>query len=182
VEEERKLFFMDISNMDERQKEYINLARDKVLAKKRMLANHLKGQNAMGGMNAPLAGYGGYEAWEHRRVSLEEAMEAWEHRRMSLEEAWEALEHRRVYLEERWKAWPTWEGWDWVALEEAMEGQVHRWVKLEAWGHRRVSMEPWEHHQGGFVASMVSPIPPSSNDANGEEAKSRDGNDNENVK
>jgi hypothetical protein len=35
---------------------------------------------------------------------------------------------------------------------------------------------------GGFVASMVSPIPPSSNDANGKEAKSRDGNDYENVK
>jgi hypothetical protein len=34
VEEERKLFFMDTSNMDERQKEYINLSRDEVLAKK----------------------------------------------------------------------------------------------------------------------------------------------------
>jgi hypothetical protein len=34
VEEERKLFFMDTSNMDERQKEYINLAHDEVLAKK----------------------------------------------------------------------------------------------------------------------------------------------------
>jgi hypothetical protein len=34
VEEERKLFYIDTSNMDERQKEYINLARDEVLAKK----------------------------------------------------------------------------------------------------------------------------------------------------
>jgi hypothetical protein len=42
VEEERKLFYVDTSNMDERQKEYINLARDEVLAKK-MLANYLKG-------------------------------------------------------------------------------------------------------------------------------------------
>jgi hypothetical protein len=53
VEEERKLFFMDTSNMDARQKEYINLARDEVLAKKRMLANH---------MNAPSVGYGGMGA------------------------------------------------------------------------------------------------------------------------
>jgi hypothetical protein len=34
VEEERKLFFMNTSHMDKRQKEYINLARDEVLAKK----------------------------------------------------------------------------------------------------------------------------------------------------
>jgi hypothetical protein len=34
VEEEMKLFFMDTFNMDERQKEYINLARDEMLAKK----------------------------------------------------------------------------------------------------------------------------------------------------
>jgi hypothetical protein len=51
VEEERKLFFMDTSNMDERQKEYINLARDEVLAKKRMLATN---------MNTPSTGYGDY--------------------------------------------------------------------------------------------------------------------------
>jgi hypothetical protein len=50
VEEERKIFFMDTSHMDERQKEYINLARDEVLAKKRMLATN---------MNAPSADYGG---------------------------------------------------------------------------------------------------------------------------
>jgi hypothetical protein len=52
VEEERKLFFMDTSHMDERQKEYIKLARDEVLAKKRMLTTNM--------MNAPSAGYGGY--------------------------------------------------------------------------------------------------------------------------
>jgi hypothetical protein len=51
VDEERKLFFMDTSNMDERQKEYINLARNEVLAKKRMLATN---------MNTPSADYGGY--------------------------------------------------------------------------------------------------------------------------
>jgi membrane protein involved in colicin uptake len=34
LDEERKLFFMDTSNMDERQKEYIHLARDEVLKKK----------------------------------------------------------------------------------------------------------------------------------------------------
>jgi hypothetical protein len=51
VEEERKLFFMETSNMDEMQKEYINLARDEVLAKKRMLATN---------MNSPMTGYGGY--------------------------------------------------------------------------------------------------------------------------
>ena len=41
--------------MDERQLEYVNLARDEVLVKKRALANYLKGLNAMGAMG----GYGG---------------------------------------------------------------------------------------------------------------------------
>jgi hypothetical protein len=51
VEEERKLFLMDTSHMDERQKEYINLARDKVLAKKRLL---------LATMNTPTVGmFGG---------------------------------------------------------------------------------------------------------------------------
>ncbi|KAK1607270.1 hypothetical protein QYE76_030943 [Lolium multiflorum] len=39
VEEERRLFCIDTSNMDERQKDYINLARDEVSAKKRMMAD-----------------------------------------------------------------------------------------------------------------------------------------------
>jgi hypothetical protein len=34
AKEKRKLFFMNTSNMDERKKDYINLARDEVLAKK----------------------------------------------------------------------------------------------------------------------------------------------------
>jgi hypothetical protein len=51
VEEERKLFLMDTFHMDERQKEYINLARDEVLAKKRLLKAN---------MNTPTAGmFGG---------------------------------------------------------------------------------------------------------------------------
>jgi hypothetical protein len=51
VGEERKLFLMDTSHMDERQKEYINLARDEVLAKKRLL---------IANMNTPMAGmFGG---------------------------------------------------------------------------------------------------------------------------
>jgi hypothetical protein len=51
VEEERKLFLMDTSHMDKRQKEYINLARDEVLAKKRLL---------IANMNTPTAGmFGG---------------------------------------------------------------------------------------------------------------------------
>lgn len=58
LEEERKLFFMDTSNMDERQKEYINLARDEVLEKKRKLANLMKAQNE--GFGAPFGGVGGY--------------------------------------------------------------------------------------------------------------------------
>ena len=68
LDEERKLFFMDTSNMDERQKEYINLARDEVLDKKRKLANLMKAQNegmsvpggfgCMGGYGAPPGGYG----------------------------------------------------------------------------------------------------------------------------
>ena len=56
VEEERELFFKDTSKMDERQKEYVNLARDEVLVKKRALANYLKG------LNAPTSGYGGMNA------------------------------------------------------------------------------------------------------------------------
>nr|XP_051210993.1 FAM10 family protein At4g22670-like [Lolium perenne] len=51
AEEERKLFFMDTSQMDERQKEYIILARDELLAKKRLL---------MANMNTPTTGmFGG---------------------------------------------------------------------------------------------------------------------------
>jgi hypothetical protein len=51
VEEERKLFLMDTSHMDEKQKEYINLARDEVLAKKRLL---------IANMNTPTVGmFGG---------------------------------------------------------------------------------------------------------------------------
>jgi hypothetical protein len=51
VEEERKLFLMDTSHMDERQKEYINLARDVVLAKKKLL---------LANMNTPTVGmFGG---------------------------------------------------------------------------------------------------------------------------
>nr|XP_051221544.1 co-chaperone protein p23-1-like [Lolium perenne] len=41
VEEERKLFLMDTSNLDERKNEYINLARDEVLAKKRLLVANM---------------------------------------------------------------------------------------------------------------------------------------------
>jgi hypothetical protein len=51
VEEERKLFLMDTSHIDERQNEYINLARGEVLAKKRLL---------IANMNTPTAGmFGG---------------------------------------------------------------------------------------------------------------------------
>jgi hypothetical protein len=57
----------------------------------------------------------------------------------------EAWERRRASLEEAWEAWPA---WDWVALEEFLEGQVHRWLACEAWEHHGVSMEPWEHHRG----------------------------------
>jgi hypothetical protein len=68
LDEERKLFFIHTSNMDERQKEYINLAHDEVLDKKRKLANLMKAQNegmsvpggfeSMGGDGAPPGGYG----------------------------------------------------------------------------------------------------------------------------
>jgi hypothetical protein len=45
---------MDTSNMDQRQKEYINLARDEVLAKRRMLAIN------MNALTTVFGGYGGY--------------------------------------------------------------------------------------------------------------------------
>jgi hypothetical protein len=51
MEEERKLFLMDTYHMDERQKEYINLAHNEVLAKKRLL---------IANMNTPTVGmFGG---------------------------------------------------------------------------------------------------------------------------
>jgi hypothetical protein len=62
VEEERKLLLMDTFHMDERQKEYINLAHDEVLAKKRLLIANINTPTvgmfggAMGGM--PMFGGG----------------------------------------------------------------------------------------------------------------------------
>nr|XP_051201932.1 FAM10 family protein At4g22670-like [Lolium perenne] len=59
VGEERKLFLMDTSHMDERQKEYINLARDEVLAKKRLLIANMNTPNAgMFGGGMPMFGGG----------------------------------------------------------------------------------------------------------------------------
>ena len=69
MEEERNLFAIDTSNMDERQKEYINLARDEVLAKRRMMTNYMKAQSewmnafgGYGGMGAPPGPFGGMGA------------------------------------------------------------------------------------------------------------------------
>jgi hypothetical protein len=61
MEEERKHFSIDTSLMDERQKEYINLARDEVLAKNRMLTtNKMDAPSAgCGGMGAPAGVFGG---------------------------------------------------------------------------------------------------------------------------
>ncbi|KAK1594926.1 hypothetical protein QYE76_027019 [Lolium multiflorum] len=59
AEEERKLFLMDTSQMDERQKEYINLVRDEVLAKKRLLvANMNTSMTGMFGGGIPTFGGG----------------------------------------------------------------------------------------------------------------------------
>ena len=38
IEQEKNLFLMDTSNLDDRQKEYVNLMRDQILAQKRMSA------------------------------------------------------------------------------------------------------------------------------------------------
>ena len=51
VEMERNLFFMDTSKLDDKQKEYVNLCRDQVLHKKRMMSD----MSGIGGMEA----YGG---------------------------------------------------------------------------------------------------------------------------
>jgi hypothetical protein len=74
VEEERKLFLMDISHMDERQMEYIILAHNEVLAKKRLLIVNMNsptvgmfgggmgGMHMFGGGMGGMAGMGGMSA------------------------------------------------------------------------------------------------------------------------
>jgi hypothetical protein len=71
---------MDTSNMDERQKEYIKLARDEVLAKKECWQT-LEGAKCHGRDECTFE-----RLWIH--WWLWRLMEAWEHRRVSLEEAW----------------------------------------------------------------------------------------------
>jgi hypothetical protein len=63
VEEERKLFLMDTSYMDERQKEYINLARNKVLPKKRLLLANMN-TPTVGVFGGGMAGMGGMATME----------------------------------------------------------------------------------------------------------------------
>jgi hypothetical protein len=48
---------MDTSNLDDKQKEYINLMHDKILAQKWIMSQG--GMNFMGGMGAPMGGFGG---------------------------------------------------------------------------------------------------------------------------
>ena len=43
MDHEKHLFFMDTSNLDERQKEYINICCDQVLARKIMMGSYMKG-------------------------------------------------------------------------------------------------------------------------------------------
>jgi hypothetical protein len=80
VEEEKRLFFIDTFTMDERQKEYINLTRNKVLAKQILATN----------MNAPSAGYestgapagvfgGGYGGMGAPKSVFGRGMHAWKH-------------------------------------------------------------------------------------------------------
>jgi hypothetical protein len=75
VEEERKLFFMDTSNMDEMQKEYINLARDEVLAKKNVGNQHERTYGRLW----RLCRHGSPDGclWR-RRACLEDAWPTWE--------------------------------------------------------------------------------------------------------
>jgi hypothetical protein len=51
VEQEKKLFFMDTSKLDERKMEYVNLCRAEVLPKKRMIATTFA---------PPMSGFGGF--------------------------------------------------------------------------------------------------------------------------
>jgi hypothetical protein len=71
VEYEKILFFIDTSNLYDKQKEYINLMRDQVLAQQRMMTyggiGGYGGMGGMGGMGAPMGefmdsmgGIGGY--------------------------------------------------------------------------------------------------------------------------
>jgi hypothetical protein len=94
--QEKELFLMDTSNLDERQNEYFNLCRDEVLVKKRMMASTFAplmsgfgGFDGMGGMGGfgSMSGMrgmgvmGGFVvAWEHLREALE-ATSAWVHHR-----------------------------------------------------------------------------------------------------
>jgi hypothetical protein len=64
VEYEKILFFIDTSNLYDKQKEYINLMRDQFLAQKwKMTYASIGGygcMGSMGGMGAPMGCYGGY--------------------------------------------------------------------------------------------------------------------------
>jgi hypothetical protein len=58
MEQEKNIFFMDTRNLDGKQKEYINLMRDQVLAQKRMMGGYMGGmQSTMGSMGG-LGGIG----------------------------------------------------------------------------------------------------------------------------
>jgi hypothetical protein len=125
MEQEKKLFVADTYNLDERQKEYINMCRDEVLAKKRMMTKMMSG---FGGMSAPMGGYGGMGATPRGFGGMgatPEALEAWE----QLWEALEAMEQPREALEPMSA---------WVRLWELLEA-TSAWVATEGW-------EAWEHH------------------------------------
>jgi hypothetical protein len=155
MEEEGKLFFMDTSNMDERQKEYINLARDEVLAKKKNVG---KTHECTFGRLWRLRRHGstGRCLWRrHRSIGGCLWRRHGKHGR-----------HRRNEV-----------GWLWRRLwrDKCTDGKRGRHGSTGGclWSHRTTTV--------GFVASIESPIPPSSHEANGEEANNGDDNIYEDV-
>ncbi|CAM0951309.1 unnamed protein product [Alopecurus aequalis] len=60
MEYEKSFIFMDLSKMDEQQKEYIKLCRKQILTQKRMMGSYMGGFGGMG--VPPMGGFGGMEA------------------------------------------------------------------------------------------------------------------------
>jgi hypothetical protein len=62
MEHEKNLMFMDTRKLDDRQKEYINLMRDQVLAQKRVMEYMGGAMSGMGGYMGGMGGMGGFMA------------------------------------------------------------------------------------------------------------------------
>jgi hypothetical protein len=171
VEEERKLFFRDTSNMDQRQKEYINLARDEVLAKKKNVGNqHERTHDRLWRLwRLYRHGYPGGCLWRRlwRRGSA--GGHVWRRHGRNCRHG----RHCRNGIGKRGRCRRHGIGWLWRSLRrdkctDGRHGSTNRWC---LWSHGSTTR--------GFVVSMESSLPSSTHGADEEEAKDED--DFENV-